>query len=79
MHSVPNFERIQKPLTYIQNPEKFPFPNFQQNKTFNLFFSFEFSNFLMPPKGPPFIFKNLLQQIGFSKSRNGPPFTGLKF
>ena len=29
----------------------------------------------MSAKGPPFNFFNILQQIGFSKSRKGPPFT----
>ena len=38
----------------------------------------DFFSIFFVSKGPPFIFFDILQQSGFSKSPKGPPFTGLK-
>ena len=43
-----------------------------------IFFSKTFSKFFNVSKESPFNFFDILQQLGFSKSRRGPPLTSLK-
>ena len=68
-----------------KSPKGLPFLLFRHYETFKIliFLFFEIlpkivSNFLMSPKGPPFNFLNILQKIGFSKSRKGPPFYNIQ-
>ena len=64
----------------VEKAYKAPFYIFRHYETVKKFFIFleNFKNFSMSPESRSFIFFDILQQTGFSKSPNSPPSTILK-